>query len=83
MPFWTVCSRSSTWSARGRTLPILSNVLIQAKDGKLRLTTTDLDVGVSGTVEADIKKEGAATLPVKRLVNIIRELPCGRRGDCH
>ena len=57
------------------TLPILSNVLIQAKDGNLRLTTTDLDVGVSGTVEADIKKEGAATLPVKRLVSIIRELP--------
>ena len=57
------------------TLPILSNVLIEAADGKLRLTTTDLDVGVSGTVEADIKKEGAATLPVKRLVSIIRELP--------
>jgi DNA polymerase-3 subunit beta len=57
------------------TLPILSNVLIEAADGKLRLTTTDLDVGVSGTVEADISKEGTTTLPVKRLVSIIRELP--------
>ena len=57
------------------TLPILSNVLIEAADGKLRLTTTDLDVGVSGTVVADISKEGTTTLPVKRLVNIIRELP--------
>lgn len=57
------------------TLPILSNVLIEAKDGRLRLTTTDLDVGVSGSVEAEVSKEGATTLPVKRLVSIIRELP--------
>ena len=57
------------------TLPILSNVLIEATDGSLRLTTTDLDVGVSGTVEAEVSKEGSTTLPVKRLVSIIRELP--------
>ncbi|MEM9081237.1 MAG: DNA polymerase III subunit beta [Verrucomicrobiota bacterium] len=57
------------------TLPILSNVLIEAKDGQLRLTTTDLDVGVSGSVAAEISKEGSTTLPAKRLVSIIRELP--------
>ena len=57
------------------TLPILSNVLIEAAGKELRLTTTDLDVGVSGTVEAEISKEGSTTLPVKRLVSIIRELP--------
>jgi DNA polymerase-3 subunit beta len=57
------------------TLPILSNVLIEAADGKLKLTTTDLDVGVSGSVDATIDKEGSTTLPVKRLVSIIRELP--------
>ena len=57
------------------TLPILSNVLIEASGGTLRLTTTDLDVGVSGTVEAEISKEGSTTMPVKRLVSIIRELP--------
>jgi len=57
------------------TLPILSNVLIEATGGELKLTTTDLDVGVSGSVEATVEKEGATTLPVKRLVSIIRELP--------
>ncbi len=57
------------------TLPILSNVLIEAVGGKLRLTATDLDVGVSGSVEAQVEKEGSTTLPVKRLVSIIRELP--------
>lgn len=57
------------------TLPILSNVLIEASGDELRLTTTDLDVGVSGSVKAEITKEGSTTLPVKRLVSIIRELP--------
>ncbi|MFC4995156.1 DNA polymerase III subunit beta [Rubritalea tangerina] len=57
------------------TLPILSNVLIEAQGSELKLTTTDLDVGVSGTVMADVEKEGATTLPAKRLVSIIRELP--------
>lgn len=57
------------------TLPILSNVLIEAQDGQLRFTTTDLDVGVSGLAKADVEQEGATTLPARRLVNIIRELP--------
>ncbi len=57
------------------TLPILSNVLLVAKDGRLTFTTTDLDVGITGSVEATIEKEGATTLPAKRLVNIVRELP--------
>ena len=57
------------------TLPILSNVLLHADDGKLRLTTTDLDVGVSGSIDAQIDKPGATTLPARRLANIVRELP--------
>jgi len=57
------------------TLPILSNVLLEARDGELKLTTTDLDVGVSGSVAADIEKEGVTTLPARRLASIIRELP--------
>src|SRR5712675_3390331 len=57
------------------TLPILSNVLLQATDGEVHLTTTDLDVGVRGSFEAEVEKEGATTLPARRLFNIIRELP--------
>src|ERR671922_1983584 len=57
------------------TLPILSNVLLQATDGEVHLTTTDLDVGVRGSFEAQVEKEGATTLPARRLFNIIRELP--------
>src|SRR6476620_10817586 len=57
------------------TLPILSNVLLQAKEGAVHLTTTDLDVGVRGSFEASIDKVGATTLPARRLFTIIRELP--------
>ena len=57
------------------TLPILSNVLLQAHGDEIHLTTTDLDVGVRGSCEADVEKEGATTLPARRLFNIVRELP--------
>lgn len=57
------------------TLAILSNVLLKAKDGSLELTTTDLDVGVSGSVEAEVEDAGATTLPARRLATIVRELP--------
>jgi DNA polymerase-3 subunit beta len=57
------------------TLPILSNVLLQADDGRLRLTTTDLDVGVSSGVDAQVEKTGGTTLPARRLATIVRELP--------
>jgi DNA polymerase-3 subunit beta len=57
------------------TLPILSNVLLQADSSEVHLTTTDLDVGVRGSCEAQVDKEGATTLPARRLFNIVRELP--------
>jgi DNA polymerase III subunit beta len=56
------------------TLPILSNVLLQAAEGQLELTATDLDVTISCKVDAAVKKEGTITLPVKKLFSIVREL---------
>jgi DNA polymerase-3 subunit beta len=56
------------------TLPILSNVLLRAEDGRLELTATDLDVTISCGVEASVKKSGAITVPVKKLFGIVREL---------
>ncbi len=57
------------------TLPILSNVLIKAGKGQIQFATTDLDVGISGTVNADVQEPGATTLPARKLASIIRELP--------
>ncbi len=56
-------------------LPILSNVLIEASDGKLTLTTTDQEVSVRTTLEADVSETGASTLPARRFFSICRELP--------
>jgi DNA polymerase-3 subunit beta len=56
------------------TLPILSNVLLRAEGNRLELTATDLDVTITSSVEATVKKPGATTLPVKKLFGIAREL---------
>lgn len=59
------------------SLPILSNVLITAENSGLFLTTTDLDITMRSTVEAEIAKTGSSTLPVKRFSGAIKELPNG------
>lgn len=56
------------------TLPILSNVLLRAEDGRLELTATDLDVTVTCSVTAEVTTGGQTTVPVKRLFGIVREL---------
>jgi DNA polymerase-3 subunit beta len=56
------------------TLPILSNVLLRGEGTQLELTATDLDVTVSCSVVAEVKKGGASTVPVKKLFGIVREL---------
>ena len=57
------------------TLPVLSNILLEATRDGIRLSGTDLDIAVSTTVNASVDQEGAITLPARKLVEIIRELP--------
>ena len=59
------------------TLPILTNILIEAKREKIELSATDLEIGIKCSVSAQVKKEGAITIPAKRLSDIVRELPEG------
>lgn len=56
------------------TLPVLSNVLLRAQEDRLELTATDLDISVTTSVPATVKKAGATTLPAKKFFGIIREL---------
>ncbi len=56
------------------TLPILSNVLVQADKTGLQLTTTDLDLAVRCRVQADVTEPGATTLPARRLFTILKEV---------
>jgi len=57
------------------TLPVLANILVEAGSDGLRLSGTDLDIAVSTLVPADVDAPGAVTLPAKKLVEIVRELP--------
>jgi len=57
------------------TMPILSNVLIEAEEGHISLTTTNLDLGIRCRIKADVSEPGGLTLPVRKLATIIRELP--------
>jgi DNA polymerase-3 subunit beta len=57
------------------TLPILTNILIEALEGKLKISATDLDISITSTVECTIDRKGAAALPAKILFEIVRELP--------
>lgn len=56
------------------TIPILSNLLIEAHNGILSITATDLTVGIRCFTEAQILEEGSTTLPAKRLSQLVREL---------
>ena len=62
---------------RRNTIPILSNVLLQAGDGQLKLTATDLDIEIVESVPAEVPKSGATTVPAHMLYDIVRKLPDG------
>jgi DNA polymerase-3 subunit beta len=58
-----------------QTLPILANVLIEAREGDLRLAATDLEVGARVAVPGSVSRSGAITLAARKLVELVRELP--------
>jgi DNA polymerase-3 subunit beta len=57
------------------TLPVLSNILVEAADGSLQLTATDLDLSITTKAMADVKSDGALTVPAKKLLELARKLP--------
>ena len=58
-----------------QTLPILANVLIEAREQGLRLAATDLEVGARVAVPGTVTRIGAITLAARKLVELVRELP--------
>ncbi len=57
------------------TLPILTNILVEALENKLKLSATDLDISVTTSLECDVTKKGSVAVPARILSEIIRELP--------
>src|SRR5215212_4282580 len=57
------------------TIPILSNVLLKAADGRLQIAATDLDVTILSSCSARVTTPGGVTIEAKRLFDIVRSLP--------
>ena len=62
---------------RRNTIPILSNVLLDAAGPKLSLTATDLDLWMAEQVDAEVEQPGGTTVPAQTLYDIVRKLPEG------
>ena len=59
------------------TLPVLANVLFEAENNTLTLTTTDLEIRITTRLEVELEREGKTTLPGKRLLSLVNKF----RGD--
>jgi DNA polymerase-3 subunit beta len=60
---------------RKTTIPILSNILVEANGERIVLTATDLELGIRCSCPAKVKKSGGGTIPAKRLLDYVRLLP--------
>jgi DNA polymerase-3 subunit beta len=68
-----VSSRSS--------LPVLANVLLKTEDAGLKLTATNLEIGITYWVPGKIESDGATTVPARLLTDLVNSLPAGDRVD--
>ncbi|WP_029008630.1 DNA polymerase III subunit beta [Azospirillum halopraeferens] len=66
---------------RRNTIPILSNVLLTARDGELALAATDMDLEIVETVPATVSRTGGTTAPAHTLYDIVRKLPDGSQVE--
>ena len=62
---------------RKTTIPILSNFLIEAEDGRIAITATDLDQSIRTSAAAKVKKPGSCTIPARKLYDYIKLLSDG------
>lgn len=71
----TALTKLASVVERRNTIPILSNVAIDATDGQLRLTATDLDCSLTLTLSAEIEEEGCTTVTVGMLTDVVKRMP--------
>ena len=67
--------KSQSVAEKRSSMPILSNVLLEAGEGELRLTATDLEVSFTGTYTARVVDSGAITVQARKFYEIVKELP--------
>lgn len=66
---------------RRQTLPVLANLLVQVKSGRLSLTGTDLEVEMRASAQIDAGEDGDITIPARKWFDIVRALPDGVKVD--
>ena len=65
-------------ASKPSTLPILNNLFFEAqKDGKFKIVATDMEVGISTTMNIEVLQEGSITVPARKFHDIVKELPEG------
>ncbi|MFA9614234.1 MAG: DNA polymerase III subunit beta [Deltaproteobacteria bacterium] len=67
--------KSQSVAEKRSSMPVLSNVLLEAKEQQLHLTATNLEVSFTGSHEAKVTKEGAVTIQARKFYEIVKELP--------
>lgn len=67
--------------AKRSTLPVLGNILLETQDGRLRLSATDLSIGINVWIDADVEEVGSITLPAQLLTEFVNGLPTAQRVE--
>ena len=70
-------SKTQNIVEKRNTMPVLANVLLEAKNGRLKVYATDLEVSLTDDVEAEVEMAGQVAVNAKNLFEIVRELPDG------
>jgi DNA polymerase-3 subunit beta len=63
------------------TLPVLANVLLKTEDAGLKLTATNLEIGITYWVPGKIDQDGSTTVPARLLTDLVNSLPASERVD--
>jgi DNA polymerase III subunit beta len=63
------------------TLPVLANVLLKTEDAGLKLTATNLEIGITYWVPGKIDEDGATTVPARLLTDLVNSLPPGDKVE--
>jgi DNA polymerase-3 subunit beta len=64
---------------RRQTLPVLANFLLSAREGRLTVTGTDMEVELISSVTADVSQDGEITVPARKMLDIVKALPDGSK----
>lgn len=73
--FLKILQRTQGIVEKRNTMPVLANVLLEAKSGKVTIMATDLEIFIKDATESTIKKEGSITINARKLFEIIKEMP--------